>query len=245
MPKKDNLELRNKIKTRFPMLVPAVRFVRKINERYVNGLPLMFKSQRDIFDEIYRTNLWGDSTSRSGPGSNLVQTELIRQAIPAVLKKYHVNTLLDVPCGDFFWMKELNLQLDQYTGGDIVQAIVDSNNQLYGTDKRRFIHMDILKDNLPKADLILCRDLFVHLSLKDIHTAINNMKKSGSTYLLASSYVDTPVNEHIFTGLFRPINLQKPPFNFPQPIETINENCSEDIQMYKDKSQCLWRINDL
>lgn len=242
---KNRLGLRTKIKTHFPMLVPAVRYVRKVNERYVHGLPLMFKSQREIFDEIYRTNLWGDSASRSGPGSNLIQTEQIRKAIPSLLNKYCVSTLLDIPCGDFFWMKELDLKLKKYTGGDIVEAIVQQNHSLYGSDKRQFVHMDILKDQLPKADLILCRDLLGHLSFKDIHAAINNIKNSGSTYLLTTTYVDTQVNEHIFTGLFRTVNLQKAPFNFPQPVEIINENCTEDAHLFKDKSLGLWLIKDL
>jgi len=205
----------------------------------------MFKSQREIFESIYHTNLWGDSNSRSGPGSNLIQTEQIRQAIPRLLKEYHVKTLLDIPCGDFHWMKELDLPLDKYTGADIVDAIVKDNHSLYATDKREFIHLDILKDNLPKVDLILCRDLFGHFSFKDVKAALTNIKASGSKYLLTTTYVETEVNEHIFTGLFRPINMEKAPFNFPKPVDIIHENCTEDIRLLRDKSLALWRIKDL
>lgn len=227
------------------MLVPAVRLARKVNERYVQGWPLMFKSQREIFENIYQTNLWGDASSRSGPGSNLVQTAQIRQDIPRLLKQYGVKTLLDLPCGDFHWMKELDLPLEQYTGADIVEAIVKDNQSKYGSDKRKFIHLDILNDDLPQADLMLCRDLFGHFSFKDIKTAVNSIKRSGSKYLLTTTYVDTKVNEHIFTGLFRPINLEKPPFNFPKPVDLIIENCTEDVHLLKDKSLALWRIKDL
>lgn len=242
---KDDVKLKTQIKAAFPMLVPAVRLARKVNERYVHGWPLMFKSQREIFESIYHTNLWGDSNSRSGPGSNLVQTEQIRQAIPRLLGEYGVKTLLDVPCGDFHWMKELNLQLDQYTGADIVEAIVNDNNAKYASEKRQFVHLDILKDKLPKADMILCRDLFGHFSYKDVKKAINNIKSSGSKYLLTTTYVETKINEHIFTGLFRPINMEKAPFNFPKPIEIIHENCTEDVQLLRDKSLALWLIKDL
>jgi hypothetical protein len=242
---KDNIALRSKIKAHFPMLVPAVRLARKVNERYVQGWPLMFKSQREIFNTIYETNLWGDAHSRSGPGSNLIQTEQVRHALPRLIRNLHISTMLDIPCGDFHWMKELDLQLEQYIGADIVEEIVKQNVSRYGSDKRQFVHLDIVKDRLPKADLILCRDLFGHFSFKDIKNAVTRIKASGSTYLLTTTYVDTTVNEHIFTGLFRPINLEKPPFNFPTPLEIINEQCTEDVSLYKDKSLALWRIKDL
>jgi hypothetical protein len=59
------------------------------------------------FTTIYETHYWEDDESCSGGGSNLYATEKIRQAIPGLLLRYGVRSLLDIPCGDFFWFKEM------------------------------------------------------------------------------------------------------------------------------------------
>jgi hypothetical protein len=33
------------------------------------------------------------------------------------------------------------------------------------------------------------------------------------------------------------------PFNFPKPILVINENCTEGVMNYTDKSLALWDLN--
>jgi hypothetical protein len=38
--------------------------------------------------------------------------------------------MLDAPCGDFNWMKEVDLSAVHYTGGDIVEPLVNSNHLL-------------------------------------------------------------------------------------------------------------------
>jgi len=49
------------------------------------------------FTAIYETNYWsGDDESRSGGGSTLYATERIREAIPGLLLKYGVRSVLDL-----------------------------------------------------------------------------------------------------------------------------------------------------
>ena len=59
-------------------------------------------SNKDIFQNIYFNNRWGDSSSLSGTGSNLEQTTNIIKELPSIFKKYKINSILDIPCGDFF-----------------------------------------------------------------------------------------------------------------------------------------------
>ena len=47
------------------------------------------------------------------------------------------------------------------------------------------------------------------------------------------------------TGLWRTINFYKSPFNFPESIEDINENCSEAGDLYKDKVLSIWDIDSI
>ena len=204
-------------------------------------------SNKELFVTIYSRNSWRNTESRSGKGSTLRETPVIRSILPTLLKKLDVKSLLDAGCGDFNWIKTLDLSfLDRYIGADIVPSVIKENSLRYSNAKQRFILLDIINDPLPQVDVILCRDCLQHLSNKDIFTAINNFKKSGATYLIASSAwtrdknFDMPnTQKNILcrtTGLGR--NMQLPPFNFPKPLEMIPEG-------FEGKSLCVWRIADL
>lgn len=195
----------------------------------------------NLFTEIYNRNIWGSSETRSGNGSTLVQTKTIREKIPELIKKYNIQSVLDAPCGDYNWMKEVKLNCS-YIGVDIVPEIVNSNIQKYGN---KFICLDITRDPLPKADLIITRDCFQHLSYEFIQRAINNMKKSGARYLLLSTYIDWENNTDMDLHLlgFRLLNFSKPPFNFKH-IDIIHEESTED-ERSKYKSLALYSLSDI
>jgi hypothetical protein len=94
---------------------------------------------------------------------------------------------------------------------------------------------------------IIIKGVFIMLkfSFEDIHKSLLNIKKSGSQYLLTTTFTECQSNKKIVTGDWRIINLQKPPFNFPKPLEIINEGCSEGEGTYDDKSLGLWCIEEL
>jgi len=202
-------------------------------------------SIEERFNYIHKSNFWVSQSSVSGEGSDETQTEEVRVNLPKIILEYKIQRMLDLPCGDFNWMESIELNLLEYTGADIVQEIIRVNNEKYSNDKRRFIKLDIIKDNLPKADLIFCRDCLVHLSNDNILKSIKNIKRSKSKYLLTTTFTECEINEDIVTGDWRIINLIKEPLNFPNPILLINEKCTEGNGTYSDKSLGLWRISDL
>lgn len=195
-----------------------------------------------IFTDIYEQRGWGNSPSVSGTGSDIEQTKIISNKIPQLLKKYSINTLIDAPCGDFYWLKNIKLPVKKYIGVDIVKSIISKNRKLYSDPKRKFIIADIINEPLPKGDLILCRDCLVHFSTADINKALDNFRLSGATYLLATTFPKHGKNPNIPTGRWRPIDLQSKPYNFPSPLELINEGCSELNGEFKDKSLGLWLL---
>jgi hypothetical protein len=203
------------------------------------------KSVKTIFEEIFEKRIWHSSTSVSGSGSEWKQTAEIRKHLPILLEKYKIKTLLDLPCGDFSWMQTLNLPVGKYIGADIVEQIILQNQLKYQSDQRSFLVLDFINDKLPDADLILVRDAWVHLSDELVKASIQNLKKSQITYLLTTHFPFEKRNIDIQTGSWRPINLMKKPFNFPQPIEIIAENSTESGGQYTDKSLALWKIADL
>lgn len=201
--------------------------------------------QGTIFSKIYAQNSWGGGESRSGTGSSLAQTQHVREQLPILLKKIGAKTFLDAPCGDFHWLKDVDLGVEQYIGVDIVEKLVHRNEELYGNQSRRFLTRDISRDILPKADIIFCRDCLGHLSFADIRCVVRNLSRSRSTYLLVTTFPDLKDNQDIKTGAWRPLNLQSAPFCFPEPVKLINENCTEIDGKFSGKSLGLWQTADL
>jgi hypothetical protein len=203
------------------------------------------KTLGEVFGRVYQTNFWGNPDSRSGAGSDLIQTAEIRKRIPEIVADLGARTMLDIPCGDFHWMKEVELNVE-YIGADIVEELMRRNQKLFSTPLRRFIVCDITKGPVPIVDLVLCRDLLVHLSYQDAFAALRNMRLSGSKYLLTTTFTERSHNFDIpTTGKWRPLNLKLAPFKFGEPLLLVNEKCTEGDGAWSDKSLGLWRIADL
>ncbi|MFC3454383.1 class I SAM-dependent methyltransferase [Amycolatopsis speibonae] len=200
---------------------------------------------QDRFTYIFRSRLWS-SSSVSGPGSESVQTRELREQLPVLLERFGVRTLLDLPCGDFGWLSEVDLDLDRYIGADIVTDLVESNAARFRDDPvREFRTLDLTGDPLPSTDLVLCRDCLVHLSFADIERALLNLRRSGSRYLLTTTFTELGTNADIVTGDWRPLNLCREPFGFPAPLAVLVEGCTEEGGAYADKSLGLWEIATL
>lgn len=207
-------------------------------------LKLRQRPAEDIFTDIFSGNKWRGTESVSGTGSDLLQTRAISNQLPAVCSDFDVHTMLDIPCGDFRWMKHVELENIDYTGADIVTDLIQRNNQ-YGTSNIHFCKLNLIDDKLPKVDLVFCRDCLVHLSLKDGFLALRNICASGSTYFMTTTFIRRRYNHDCATGQWRPLNLEVKPFSFPPPLKTINEECTECDGAFNDKSLGLWRVADI
>ena len=225
------------------------KLLKKLVSAYRNirfRIKTRLKTSEEIFADYYHNNSWGDPDSKSGSGSNLTQTKAIREALPRLLSKYSINTILDAPCGDFHWFSKIELAENIfYTGADTVEEIVKENTRKYAKARTKFIKLDLTKDPLPESDMIFIRDCLVHLSFKDIAAVIKAVKGSNSRYLLTTHFLNRDYNHDIPTGSWRPLNLLRKPLNFPEPIELVIEECTEGDGAYSDKSMALWKISDL
>jgi hypothetical protein len=183
---------------------------------------LIGEDREAIFRDIFAFNRWNDAESASGVGSSSRYTRNLRRRLPRLLRKYQVRAILDVPCGDFAWMKQIPLDPDtRYVGGDIVGELVERLQRDHAAPNRRFERLDVITSPLPRADLLICRDCFIHLSNEDVLKALDNILASDLSYLLTTTYRFGRINADIVTGQFRVINLEAPPFSLPAPIETI------------------------
>ena len=194
------------------------------------------------FRRIHDANFWDGAESRSGPGSSLAETQVIRRELARLVREREIHSVLDIPCGDFNWIKEVPLSVD-YIGADVVEEIVQRNTATYGSEKRRFIRLDITASSLPRVDLVLCRDLLGHLSHSHAAQSLLNIAASGSTFLLATTFPERVANDDIRTGDWRPLNLCAMPFSLPPPVEVISEELPDPL--FADKSLGLWHVSDV
>lgn len=212
---------------------------------YADDQQFQGKTAPEIFTGIFKENIWKNEESVSGLGSSLEQTSEIIKLLPGVLTKYNIKSILDIPCGDFNWMQQINLDGIFYTGADIVKELIDANNQKYAADYRRFMHLNLIEDEFEEYDLVFCRDCLVHLSFEDIFSSLKNIKSSSSKYFITTTFTGQKENKNIHTGGWRPLNFQKAPFNFPEPLYLLNEKCTEADGMFTDKSLGLWKVEDI
>jgi hypothetical protein len=212
---------------------------------FVYYLGLKLRSTEDIFTDIYIGNKWGEKDSVSGPGSVLQQTRIIIDELPAIFVNFNIHSVLDIPCGDFRWMNHVRMKNIDYTGADIVMDLVQNNKKQYEKGNVQFSKLNLIKDKLPRVDLIVCRDCLVHLSFKDIFWALRNVCHSNSTYLLTTTFPGRQHTHDIATGQWRTLNLEAAPFMLPPPLKTINEECTLDDGAFEDKSLGLWRVADI
>jgi len=183
-----------------------------------------------------------DYSQTSGVGSDLDATKALVSALHSSVQALSVRSILDIPCGDFVWMQNIDLGEITYIGADIIETLIASHQRSHASPRRTFRTLDLVADDLPRVDLVLCRDCLVHFSHRLVKKAINNIKRSGSRYLLTTTFPRHLKNNGIVTGTWQPLNLCAPPFNFPAPLQIIDDHWTPP---YEDKSLGLWNVHDL
>jgi len=180
------------------------------------------ENTESVFNHHYSKRAWRNTESVSGTGSTIAYTEPLRQALPQLVDRLKVKKLLDAPCGDFNWMREVSwIQPVSYIGGDIVSDIVEAAQKNYGMENRSFIKLDLTCDPLPDADLWMCRDCLFHLSEDHIFDAMANFARSTIPWVLVSVHEEVEENLDIPDGAFRKLDLRLAPFHLPEPEEKV------------------------
>ena len=66
----------------------------------------------------------------SGYGSENKNTINIKKAIIGMVKDLNIKSILDAPCGDFNWIEKVLNEDLQYTGGDIVEELINKISKI-------------------------------------------------------------------------------------------------------------------
>ena len=165
----------------------------------------------NVFEEIYERNLWGFG---SGHGSLPSVTKGYRAYLQQFMELNNVKSVVDYGCGDWQFSKYVDWSNIDYTGVEVVKSLVDANNKQYSSDNISFMQSPADPAKLPKADLLIVKDVLQHLSRQDITRFIDRALSKYTFALITSNVIPADiVNMDIKTGEFRPLDLRLPPFN--------------------------------
>ena len=199
------------------------------------------ESLADRFQYIYDQGIWQTTPDAplSGAGSHPSVAARLGAQLPELIKEFGVKEFLDIGCGDFSWMQNVELGCN-YTGIDIVPSVIARNSELFGRPGRRFLTLDAVSQPVPTADMLLCREVLFHLSFADARALLSNACQSGAKWLLATTDTATRFNADIESGDFRVLNLSVAPFHFPPPVRRL-----ADDGLVAGRTVGLWSIPDL
>lgn len=193
---------------------------------------------RAAMEQIYERGLWGKNGSKFYSGNGSHHPQFVKPYVEAVTKFFKSFatpiSVCDLGCGDFNVGKQLVDYTRNYISVDIVQGLIDYNRASYQAEKLQFQCLDIAKDELPKADCVILRQVLQHLSNAEV--------KKVAAKLVEYKYAI--VTEHLPIGEFEPnkdilsgqgtrlkkqsgIDLLAPPFNLKakrlEQLLTIND----------------------
>ena len=135
----------------------------------------------------------------------------------------------------------MNFENIDYVGCDVVTEMINHNKKLYEKNNIKFVVQNLLKDDLPRADMIIVRDLLVHLDNSDIRQCLNNIKKANFKYIAITNYplLKSQLRDKFLGDKWRPINLNINPFNLPKSDYNLDD--TSNVQDHdKDKYLSIW-----
>jgi len=148
--------------------------------------------------QIYEQKLWGDNNSQFYSGEGSHKLELVTPYISTVRKFLNSFTkpitVCDLGCGDFNIGKQLVDFTKRYYAIDIVPQLIDYNRENFKKPNLQFLCLDIAKENLPKADCVILRQVLQHLSNAEILKIVGKLKQ----------YQFLILTEHLPLGEFVP-----------------------------------------
>jgi len=168
-------------------------------------------NHREIFNDIYRYNAWGNG---SGTGSIYENCKIYMQYLQTFLKHNNIKSVCDAGCGDWQFSKHMNWEGIEYIGLDVSNIVLE-NAKKHTAQNIKFLELNALDDELPKADLLIMKDVIQHWSNQDIIDFLP--KLSDYDYCLITNGFPNEsmksVNQNIRPGGCRPVDLSKHPFN--------------------------------
>lgn len=171
-----------------------------------------------FFTYVYDHGVWGKDeygNGTSGGGATLETAGEYIVFLSRFIKKNNIKSIVDIGCGDWRVMRNVDLSEAYYLGFDVVRSVIEKNIQAFSSSKVNFMFGDCLEIDLPKADLLVCKDVFIHFPNQSIFSLIAQFHKYK--HVLITNCVDpdtfTASNQDCAMGSWRRVDISAPPFN--------------------------------
>ncbi|ACA17879.1 glycosyltransferase sugar-binding region containing DXD motif [Methylobacterium sp. 4-46] len=167
------------------------------------------------FETIYRADSWSHG---SGPGSRPVNTIAYRAFLERFIAENRVATVTELGCGDWQFSRLIDWSGVTYTGFDVVESVITRNLARYWRDTVDFRLLTRIED-LPGGDLLLAKEVLQHLPLGVIRAYLPVIRSRYRFALITNT--DKPedgLNGEIEPGGYRPLRLDRPPFDLPGAV---------------------------
>lgn len=186
-----------------------------------------------VFTAIYDTAVWGKNSEGqgfSGGGSLLENSKIYINYLENFIKTHDIKTIVDAGCGDWEFSKYVNWNDAFYVGYDVVASVIAKNIKNYSKENISFVHGNLLAEDLPKADLLLCKHVLQHLTNADILLFIQQLPKFKYCLITNEVYPETLSSDGSDTeiGGGHKIDLTLPPFNLVG-IKVLNYHIESSV----------------
>lgn len=186
-------------------------------------------SLQEIFSSVYREGRWGRSnesgwTFFSGTGSHdpaMYQPYL--DAIAGLVARIGGKPdAVDLGCGDFNIGSRLRPLFGAYTACDIVPELIEVNCARFAQSDVDFRCLDLSRDPLPSAEVVMVRQVLQHLANPEIAAFVRAIE-GKCRYLVVTEHwpamssfppnLDKPNGADIRLTIGSGVVLTAPPFN--------------------------------
>ena len=136
------------------------------------------------------------------------------QMLQGLLKKLGVRTVLDLGCGDWQFSRLIDWSGIDYVGIDVVPSVIEKNQAEHSKSNVRFLLHSGDFSNLPKAELLIVKDVMQHWSNQSIFSFLPVMRTFPLS--LVTNCVNPEretVNRDIPDGEYRYLDIRLPPFS--------------------------------
>lgn len=197
----------------------------------------------DHFTRMAATGAWGSAETPCGPGSTIEACRGILERLPEWIRVHQIRSIADLGCGDFHWMSRLDLSGLEYDGYDVVRFLVERNVQKHGRTNVRFHHADLTEPIALHADLVILKDVLIHLPTVQAMEILGHVLSSHPKFLASTTSPGWPVSNRacMKIGEFSPIDLEAEPFRFGVPLDTVEvpHRVQNPIKRF-----ALWRLSE-
>ncbi len=188
------------------------------------------KTIEEVFTEIYKTNKWGGFEGEFCSGLGSTDEQIVSPYVSMVSEKASSEgflglTFVDLGCGDFRVGKQLLPLCSSYIGVDLVKPLIYRNQEKYGNESTRFMHLNIVDDTLPEGDVCFVKQVFQHLSNQQITAVLPKLKMYEWVFITEHYPTDndtiTPNQDKVHGCDIRVcynsgVYFSKPPFELPK-----------------------------